>query len=155
MTKVFTCIIDGKRSFFKSVEELPHDLTWSQENARETVTIEGCECYVYSIVEDESTKESAGDLFEFDFDEDEPLSFMECDGPSAECCFIIKKSKIDFIKESSFYMNESINFGSEDGDQIVTTYEEDENCMKTIVTYCYENGEPTDLMSFTFIELKW
>ena len=81
-------------------------------------------------------------------------SFMQCNGPCSECCFTIPKKNIEFFKEMTDYFIQSIEMAQEEGDQIIVTVKDEKTHKITKYTYCYDTGNPTDMMTFALIELK-
>lgn len=81
-------------------------------------------------------------------------SFMQCNGPVSECCFLIPKTNIAFFKEMSSYMNEYLKTAKEECEKMVVTVQDVETHKITKYTYCYDDALPTDIMTFALIELK-
>jgi hypothetical protein len=105
-----------------------------------------CELYTYQHPDMDT------DISIFEF-VGEWRSFMQCDGPDSECCFLIPKTNIEFFKEMTSYMNGCLIMAEEEGDQIDVTVQEVETHKITKYTYYY-NGLPADVMTFALIELK-
>lgn len=86
----------------------------------------------------------------YNFNDNEELSFMECVGPSSECCFLIKKSSFDFYKEMADYMQDCKKTCFDVGDRIVCKIQEFDSYKK--ITFINVNGElDNDLMQFSLI----
>jgi hypothetical protein len=146
--KVF--VIDGYNcEFFKSLNDIESFLEYDiNTDLREKVETEGCTHHIYHLEGDRE------DILEFDFDDEEQVTFMKCEGPSSECCFLIKKSNLDFFIETSDYMIEAIKSIREEGDRMVVINTDCDNYYETKYQY-YDCNGPTDLMSFNLIEVKW
>lgn len=93
------------------------------------------------------------EYLEFEFNEDEDISFMECSGPSSECCFLTKKSNIAFFVEASNYMNRCIESVYCKGDKVKIFVDDFDSYKRTNIGYFSETG-PTNLMTFSFIEVN-
>lgn len=85
----------------------------------------------------------------YTFQENEEISFMECTGPSSECCFLVKKSSFEFYTKMLSYMN-SLIFSIENGDRIdYEVFKLSNNY--SYIRFSYKNGnDDTDLMKFGF-----
>ena len=137
--------------FFKSLSDVESflDLIIDTDLRKEVEDEDGNIYHAYSL--DGETWE---DLLEFDFEDDETVSFMETNGPSSECCTSCKKSNLDFFVEATGYMNISIKTCHEIGDRIIVTNEDYDNYNQTMYQY-FDSTGPTDLMTFKLIEVKW
>ena len=134
-------------TFGSSLEYLEKELNIKiNASTRERVKSRETDCEFY-MFED---PESGMTIYEF---VGEWKSFMQCAGPDSECCFLIPKTNIAFFIEMSHYFNESIKLAEQEGDQIIVTVRQLKTHKVTEYLYCYENGYPTDMMSFSLIEL--
>lgn len=147
---VYNTNVSNDYEFFKSLSDLESFIDLSVDiSTRKKVECVGCTYHTYSL-----NDESLNNILEFDFDENEPVTFMDASGPASECCFLIKKTNIDFFMDVSSYMRESIKVVREDGDQIIVTDTDCDNYHEVKYEYHGYSGL-SDLMSFRFIEVKW
>jgi hypothetical protein len=145
MKSIYVLTTDTNREYFSSLENLSKivnkDLSLSDFEETEQ---EECVFYIYSDVD--------SDLYiaRYDFEEDEDISFMECTGPSSECCFLIKNSSFDFYNEMIYYFNDVKKNTYEKGDSICFENKSTNNYQCLTYVYKHDN-QYTDAMSFSFI----
>lgn len=102
-------------------------------------------CYVSTVLDIDI------DIYEFNFDENEPLSLMKCSCPSSECCFIQKKSRDNFWKESMSYMMDTMNGLRDNDTDISIVIGAEHHYLTKTVSLIYADGTASDLMTFRFI----
>lgn len=145
--KVFVYTKDDlTHNFYKSIEDFDAGVNVDR-NSSELVEDELSTYYSYSF-----SGTTSGSISEYEFEESKPVTFMECDGPSSECCFLVKKGNLDFYRETFQYMKDSIDCCADKGDQISVEKIEHNGYKETKFTYCYEDGTQSDLMTFSFLE---
>lgn len=142
--------INNKHTFYKSLDELNRDFLLNIDiNTREEQNIESNRFYLYSTSDKNCT------IQEYDFDEDETITFMECNDPDSDFCFLVKKKMLDFLSYTFQYMNEAIEYFDTSINNIVATTEEFDTYYKIKYVYQYGDGKPSDLSTFTFIKVKF
>jgi hypothetical protein len=92
----------------------------------------------YSIYSDNNYN-----IYTFDMDNDNKISFMQCEGPSSECCFILPKTKDEFFNEAFDYIKLSAKSIIEHNDSIKMTKDNKENYNSYKIEYVN-----SDLMTF-------
>jgi hypothetical protein len=133
--------------FFTSLEILQNQTNLKVKvDKKIKINVENCEYFIYECENNEN------DIYEYDFKQNESISFMQCFGPSSECEFLIKKSKKEFIKEATEFMD-LVEIESEDEEMIIT-YKNYPEYNEILYGY-YTNDELiSDIMCFKFIDIN-
>lgn len=130
--------------FFSSLERLneffstcftPGDFEICDNDGRYEKIIPG-----YSLPDD--IRDNCYEIMEFEFESNEPVTFMECNGPSSECCSFEKKTSFEFYHEMAVYMELTYHNSGEIDDCISSKNIDNEQCK--CVRYAYCNGEEDD-----------
>jgi hypothetical protein len=90
-------------------------------------------------------------LREYTFTPGDSVTFLKCDGPSSECCFMVPKPPQQFWVEALDYMSESIKTAFGEGDNIRINKQNQGYYQSTVVSYYTEDTE-SDLMQFELID---
>lgn len=143
--KVFIIITD-KIYFFKSLSKLESYFNIIVDlNTKEIVNYGG---YYYRYLTGNNNQ-----IFEFDFKDNEPITFMRVDGPSEEYFTFTKQKSLNFFKKCSDYLSNLSTLINEEGDEIVVTSHNYNNYDETIYEY-FSGGTSSHFMVFKFIKFK-
>lgn len=106
-------------------------------------------------------------LLEYEFGPNEPIGFMQCQGPSLDCCFIQRKTQAQFWTEAMDYFHTTsvttMDYEEEDEDgypsyepngcNVRMTHSKNDSCSITTLAYHTAAGDETELTTFSFIQL--